>query len=310
MTKKQVIGPRIQRRKNVNILEDMADIAEAVHGSGLPDEFFSEMCCVHDQLTALSRFMNLTPVQVTILAIVAELSEPSVTLTGMANYISCPKTRLNALDSDFYFLDWIGYLCKNRNSSGAESYQIYTTLIESWSNNKLYPPFNQREEESQAFMRRIAFKVIQFHKRLAGGTSAIKSYINTQIEYYQSSGIMACLKCEAHGCPSPSLGAQVLMIVVAYCTMVDYVGFSRDEFICLLDLPSTSERELDSVLDYFIRLSILKYIDDKYYLPTRSFLKSMASVLMVELPGDDIDDETDLTGGISDAPLLISKPEC
>jgi hypothetical protein len=308
---KKVTGAPVPRRKYVNIMDDIADIVETVKDSGLPDAFFSDHCRVSVQLQALSKFMNLTPIQVTVLAVVAELSDPYVSLSGMADYISCPKTRLNSLDSDFFFLEWVGYISRHKEESGLEVYQVPVSLFESWSMNHLYSPFNEREKESQAFMKRISFKVIQFHKSLSGPMEATRKYIDTQKEYYQSSSIMSNLKCASHGCPSPPLGLEVLMMLVSYCIELQpYEMFSKEEIATFLSLPSISSSELDGVLDYFVYISVLDCTENFCYQPTRRFLKSMASVLMVELPDTDMYDDIEHSDSLSEWHSPQFKPEC
>ena len=81
-----VTGESIPRRNDVNILEDMADIALAVKGSGLPEAFFTEQCSVWEQMQALCTYMDLTPRQVTILAVIMEYNGYA-SLRDMAGYI-------------------------------------------------------------------------------------------------------------------------------------------------------------------------------------------------------------------------------
>ena len=116
-----VTGTPIPRRNDFNILEDLADVAQAVKGSGLPEAFFTEQCCAWDQLQALSTYMNLTPRQVTILAVVLE-HNGYASLKDMARYIGCPVCRLHSMHWEFELLRHIEYL--------KDGEQLYEYIIE------------------------------------------------------------------------------------------------------------------------------------------------------------------------------------
>ena len=287
----RVIGYTIHRKKNVNILEDMADIVEAVKGSGMSEEFFSELCCVHDQLHALSQFMNLTTVQVTILAVVVEVNNPYATIADIAEYICCPRTALRARENDFLFLEWIGYLSRNLLASERDEYCIPKSLYESWSNNRLFSPFDQNVKESQAFLNRISFKLIQYNKEMIRRGDGLKEYLDNQIDRYHSSQILSYIQCNTHGCPYPSLGDRVLVMLVSYCIHYEpFNDFTREKILGFLCIPEDSYDELDCVLEFLIDTCCLELLEGQYYVPTHSFLRNCGSILMVELPGDGVDD--------------------
>ena len=291
MNTRRVIGYTIPRKKNVNILEDMADIVEAVKGSGMPDEFFSELCCVHDQLHALSQYMNLTAVQVTILAVVAELNDPYVSIADMADYICCSRTALRARETDFLFLEWIGCLSRNLLASERDEYFIPRSLYESWSNNRLYSPFDQNVKEGQALLNRISFKLIQYNKEMIRTGNELKEYIDNQIDRYSSSQILSYMRCATHCCPYPSLGDRVLLMLVSYCVHYEpFNDFAKEKIQGFLCIPEDSYDELDCVLDYLIDSSCLELHEGQYFVPAHSFLRNCGSILMVELPGDGVDD--------------------
>ena len=109
MNNAQVTGESIPRRNDVNILEDMADIALAVKGSGLPEAFFTEQCSVWEQMQALCTYMDLTPRQITILSVILE-HNGYASLKDMAGYIGCPVCRLHSMHWDFELLRHIEYL--------------------------------------------------------------------------------------------------------------------------------------------------------------------------------------------------------
>lgn len=291
MDKNQVTGNPIPRRRDVNIMLDFADIAVAVKGSGLPEDFFSDRCCVHNQLYAVSKFMNLTYMQVTILAVVTELNDPYVSISGMADYICCPRTALRARESDFLFLEWIGYLCRNLVASEADEYCIPKSLYESWSNNRLYSPFDQNVKESQAFLKRISFKLIEYNKEMIRRGDGLKEYLDNQIERYHSSQILSHIQCITRGCPYPSLGDRVLLMLVSYCVNFEpFNDFAKEKIQGFLCIPEESYNELDCVLDYLIDSSCLELHEGQYFVPAHSFLRNCGSILMVELPGDGVDD--------------------
>lgn len=310
MTKKQVIGPRIPRRMNANILEDMADIAEAVRNSGLPDEFFTDLCCVYDQLTALSQFMNLTPLQITLLAVIAEQDTRVVTQRMMADYIGCPKTRLLSYYWDFYFLEYIGLISSHKDN-GVTSYELSGELPSLWSKDLLHHRIWDREAEGVDLLKRIAFKLEQYKEGVAGSQKELDTYLDEQFMRYGGAYAVRCLTVEFHECPAHWLCIRLLIMLAAnYIFIEQGEVFSRDFISGFLCLPESSLSELGSVLEYCLEHSLIDKFDDDSYRASRPLVEKVGDLIGFTVPTMEefYSYKKDESGDCS--PMLKSNPVC
>ena len=310
MTKKKVIGPRMPRRKNVNILEDMADIAEAVHGSGLPEEFFSDLCCVCDQLTALSQYMNLTPLQITLLAVIAEQDVRNVTQRMMADYIGCPKTRLLSYYWDFYFLEYMGLILAHKEN-GVKSYELSGELPSIWSKNMIHHRIWDHEAEGVDLMKRIAFKIEQYKEGMAESQKERGTYLDEQFIRYGSTYVVRGLEIEVPDCPAKNICIRLLiMLSTNYIFIEQGEVFSRDSISGFLCLPELSLSELDSVLEYCQKRSLIDKFDDNSYRASRQLVEEVGDIIGIAVPTMEefYSYEKDESGHCS--PMLKSNPVC
>ena len=303
MNTKQVIGSPIPRRENVNILEDMADIAEAVKGTGLPEEFFSEHCRVHDQIYALCNYMNLSPVQVTILSVAVELTGEELNLRKMADYIGCPKARLHSFYWDYFFLKIINYLDTYEIDGRRQFLEVRDGLIASWSKNRLYSAFGpeQSQQESSALASRITFKIHQYKDGVTRSRTELRQYLDVLITHYHSSQLIAYIHCLSVDSPSPALGLRVLLLVsvfdIEYASVNGMTRVELSAFTCDGSIGS-SQHDLDEVLEYFTGNHILKPDGDTSIRMNRQELGNISEIIGFPLPDeeDSIDYEALVSG--------------
>ena len=292
MSSKQVIGSPIPRRKNVNILEDMADIAEAVKGTGLPEEFFSECCRVHDQIYALCNYMNLSPVQVTILSVAVELTGEELNLLKMADYIGCPKARLHSFYWDFFFLKIINYLDTYEIDGRRQFLEVHDGLIASWCKNRLYSAFGpqQSQQESSALASRVTFKIHQYKDGVTSSRTELKQYLDALITCYHPSELIAYIHCLSVDCPYPALGLRVLLLVsvfdIEYASVNGMTRVELSVFTCDGSVGS-SQHDLDEVLAYFTGNHILEPDGDTSIRMNRHELGTISEIIGFPLPDEE-----------------------
>ena len=316
MNTKQVIGSPIPRRNNVNILEDMADIAEVVKGTGLPEEFFSEHCRVHDQIYALSNYMNLSPVQVTILSVAVELTGEELNLRKMADYIGCPKARLHSFFWDFFLLKIINYLDTYEIDGKLQFFEVHDGLIASWCKNRLYSAFGsqQSQQESSALASRVTFKIHQYKDGVTRSRTELRQYLDALITHYHPNELVAYIHCMSVGCPSPALGLRVLLLVSVFD--IEYAsdkGMTREElsaFTCE-ERVGSSQHDLDEVLAYFIGNHILEPDGDTSIRMNRQELGTISEIIGFPLPDEeDMIDYEALVAGDNSKRFHKQSPLC
>ena len=266
--KTPVTGDPIPRRNDVNILEDMADIASAVKGSGLPEVFFTEQCCVWDQIQALSTYMNLTPRQITILAVVMEFNGYA-SLRNMAEYIGCPVCRLHSMHWDFELLRHIEYL-----KEGEQLYEfiIEPDLIAGWAANRLYRAFQAPQEAiSNHMLGRIGYEVTLFGSFIKNKQN-LSDTINHYIEAYSGCTLLAYIQCLVVASPSPELGTRIILMLLAknYKSIFYENKVSETEMHRFIKkvVPTAEDAQIREVIDYLVAVgTLVKDEPDTYSLP-------------------------------------------
>ena len=251
--KTQVTGNPIPRRNDVNILEDMADIAQAIKGSGLPEVFFTEQSCVWEQMQALSTYMDLTPRQVTILAVVMEFNGYA-SLRDMAEYIGCPVCRLHSMHWDFELLRHIEYL---KEGEKLYEYIIEPDLIAGWAGNQLYRALQDPQEAiSNHMLGRIGYEVTHF-----GAFIKVKEnlgdIINHYLEIYSGCTLLAYIQSLVVASSSPELGTRILLMLASkYYKAIFYENKAdENEFMWFIRraVPDSTESQILDVINDLVK---------------------------------------------------------
>ena len=278
----QVTGAPIPRRINVNILEDMADIAQAVKGSGLPESFFTEQCCVWVQLQALSTYMDLTPRHLSILAVVMEFNGYA-SLRDMAKYIGCPVGRLHSMHWDIELLRHVEYL-----KDGEQLYEfiIEPDLIAGWSGNQLYRAFQDPQEAiSNHMLGRIGYEVTHF-----GAFIKVKEnlgdIINHYLEIYSGCTLLAYIQSLVVASPSPELGTRILLMIASkYYKAIFYENkVAGNELMWFIRraVPGSTESQIQGVIDYLVAVGTLVKGESDTYSLSEGIIKEVSHLI-----GDD-----------------------
>ena len=278
----EVTGDHIPRRIDVNILEDMADIAQAVKGLGLPEVFFTDQCCVWEQLQALCTYMDLTPRQVTILAVILE-HNGYASLRDMAEYIGCPVGRLHSMHWDFELLRHIEYL-----KEGEKLYEfiIEPDLIAGWAGNRLYRAFQESQEAvNNHFLGRIGYEVTHygsFVKTKENLNETIGHYLDT----YSGCQLLAYVQCLVIASPSPELGTQILLMLLAKNFKAIFYENSvcESEVMCFIRraVPGSTESQIQGVIDYLVAVGTLVKGESDTYSLSEGIIKEVSHLI-----GDD-----------------------
>ena len=253
----EVTGAPIPRRIDINILEDMADIALAVKGSGLPEVFFTDQCCVWGQLQALCTYMDLTPRQVTILSVILE-HNGYASLRNMAEYIGCPVGRLHSLHWDLELLRHVEYL---KDGEQLYEYIIEPDLIAGWADNQLYRAFQDpKEAVCNHMLGRIGFEVTRFDAlvKVADGLSDI---MNHYLECYSGCELLAYIQSLVVASPSSELGTRILLMMAAK----NFKSIFFENKVCENELtwfirrviPGSTESQIQGVIDYLVGVGIM-----------------------------------------------------
>ena len=275
----EVTGDHIPRRIDVNILEDMADIAQAVKGSSLPEVFFTDQCCVWDQLQALSTYMDLTPCQVTILAIILE-HNGYASLRDMAEYIGCPVCRLHSMHWDFELLQHIEYL---KDGEQLYEYIIEPDLIAGWSANQLYRAFQDPQEAvCNHLLGRVGFEVTRFYA-LVKVADDLSDIITHYLESYSGCELLAYIQSLVVASPSPELATRILLMVAAKnfksILYENVVGVNEMMRFVHRAVPSSTEPQIREVIDYLADVgSLVKGRSDTYSL-SEAITKEIARMI-------------------------------
>ena len=284
MNSNQVTGEQIPRRNDVNIIEDLADIAQAVKGSGLPEAFFTEQCCVWDQLQALGTYMNLTPRQVTILAVILE-HNGYASLRDMAGYIGCPVCRLHSMHWDFELLRHIEYL-----KEGEQLYEfiIEPDLIAGWAGNRLYRAFQDSQEAiSNHMLGRIGYEVTFFGSFIKNKEN-LSDTIDHYLETYSGCQLLVYIQSLVVASPSPELGTLILLMILAK----NFKSIFYENRVCESEvmwfirkvIPDSTESKIQEVVDYLVEVGYMVKGTPETYSISDGIIKEVAHLI-----GDDDD---------------------
>ena len=253
----KLTGAPIPRRSDVNIIEDMADIAQAVKGSGLPDVFFTDQCCVWVQLQALSTYMDLTPRQITILSVILE-HNGYASLKDMAGYIGCPVCRLHSMHWDFELLRHIEYL---KDGEQLYEYIIEPDLIAGWAGNRLYRAFQDPQEAiSNHMLGRIGYEVTLFGSFIKN-KEKLSNTIDHYLETYSGCQLLAYIQSLAATSPSPELGSLILLMILAK----NFKSIFYENRVCESEvmwfirkvMPDSTDSQIQGVIDYLVGVGIM-----------------------------------------------------
>lgn len=277
-----VTGTPIPRRNDFNILEDLADVAQAVKGSGLPEAFFTEQCCAWDQLQALSTYMNLTPRQVTILAVVLE-HNGYASLKDMARYIGCPVCRLHSMHWEFELLRHIEYL---KDGEQLYEYIIEPDLIAGWAGNRIYRAFQDPQEAiSNHMLGRIGYEVTLFGSFIKTKEN-LSETINHYLKTYSGCQLLAYVQCLVIASPSPELGTQILLMLLAknFKAIFYENRVCESEVMCFIRraVPGSTESQIQGVIDYLVDVGTLKKGESDTYSLSEGIIKEVSHLI-----GDD-----------------------
>lgn len=284
MNNNQVTGAPIPRRNDVNIIEDMADIAQTVKRSGLPEAFFTDQCCVWEQLQALSTYINLTPRQITILAVVMEFNGYA-SLKDMAEYIGCPVCRLHSMHWDIELLRHIDYL---KEGEKLYEYIIEPDLIAGWAGNRLYRAFQEPQEAvNNHFLGRIGYEVTHygsFVKTKGNLSETIDHYLET----YSGCELLAYIQSLVVVSPSPELATRILLMVAAKnLKSIFYENrVCKSEVVWFIRkvMPSSTEPQIQETIDYLVGVGIMVKGTPETYSISDGIIKEVAHLI-----GDDDD---------------------
>lgn len=284
MNNNQVTGDPIPRRKNVNIIEDMADIAQTVKGSGLPEAFFTEQCSVWEQMQALCTYMDLTPRQITILAVVLEFNGYA-SLRDMAEYIGCPVCRLHSKHWDIEFLRHIEYL---KDGEQLYEYIIEPDLIAGWAGNRLYRAFQDPQEAiSNHMLGRIGYEVTHFGAYIRVKEN-LSDTINHYLESYSGCTLLAYIQSLVVASPSPELGTLILLMILAK----NFKSIFYENRVCESEvmwfirkvIPDSTESKIQEVVDYLVEVGYMVKGTPETYSISDGIIKEVAHLI-----GDDDD---------------------
>ena len=268
MNSNQVTGEQIPRKNDVNIIEDMADIAQAVKGSGLPEVFFTDQCCVWGQMQALCSYMDLTPRQITILAVILERNGYA-SLRDMAEYIGCPVCRLHSMHWEFELLRHIDYL---KEGEKLYEYIIEPDLIAGWAGNRLYRAFQDPQEAvCNHLLGRVGFEVTRFYA-LVKVTDDLSDIINHYFETYSGCELLAYIQCLVVASPSPELATRILLMLMAknFKSTLYENKVGENELLRFIKkvVPTAEDSQIREVIYYLVAVgTMVKDEPDTYSLP-------------------------------------------
>lgn len=263
--KTQVTGDPIPRRNDVNILEDMADIAQTVKGSGLPEVFFTEQCSVWEQMQALCTYMDLTPRQITILSVILE-HNGYASLRDMAEYIGCPVGRLHSMHWDFELLRHIDYL---KEGEQLYEYIIEPDLIAGWAGNRLYRAYQEPQEAlSNHMLGRIGFEVTHSGSYIKNKQN-LSDTMDHYLENYSGCQLLAYVQCLVAASPSPELGTRIILMMAAkYFKSIFYKNkVDENELLRFIHkaVPTAEEIQIREVIEYLVAVGTMVKDDTDTY---------------------------------------------
>jgi hypothetical protein len=279
MNNPSVTGDPIPRRKEVNILEDMADIAQAVKGSGLPEVFFTEQSGVWEQLQALSTYMNLTPRQVTILAVILEFNGYA-SLRDMAEYLGCPVCRLHSMHWDIELLRHIEYL-----KEGEKLYEfiIEPDLIAGWAGNRLYRAFQDPQEAvCNHLLGRVGFEVTHFGAYIMVKEN-LSDTIDHYLETYSGCQLLAYIQSLVVTSPSPELTTRILLMLLAknYKSIFYENKVSENELLRFIKkvVPTAEDSQIRESIGYLVAVGTLATSEPETYSLSEAVTKEVAKMI-------------------------------
>ena len=297
-----VTGERVPRKPEAMILDDMQDIVAAVKRSGLPDAFFTEECCVYEQIQSVGWLLNLTPKQVTLLALAVELSGSSITIKNMASYCRCTETRFHSMYWDFMKLRVYGYLELVDANAKPWEYALPFGIIAFWGCDKVYHSkivienlFRLNGELIERVLQGVIWPYAKYMPAPVP-VGNVHRYLDLQLDYFDSSPLVKRLDrfCSTLDCSNPSLAIKILLLVIAHTfrALPDMVMGKKELQDMLLDNPSDSERdEFFHALDSLVKAGHIQFAESSYKLTEK----------LSEWIGSDLD--------VSDEELVLSNIE-
>lgn len=253
------------------ILNDIRDIAKVVLGSGLPDNLYKEDCPIHEKMASVASVLDITPRQVVMLTVAIHIGSRSVNKRTIARFCETTEDNIESYKWDLLALCLKGYLHVSNVYTSHIVYCIPFGLLECWEKGKAFhtsiiPP-------SDAKYNRMLFADQVYNNFLKpywmGKATIFSQCIRRKLEgiLYEFSnytlGRHLHMSCQEEFCPSPSLGMNILLLVISNTLHpVEGKFLGKDEVRAILfgDKPTEPEQaEYHCTLDFLLKTNKLDW---------------------------------------------------
>ena len=205
------------------ILEDIKEVAKAVLGSGLPDSLFKEESPVFEQMKTTGAILDITPRQVVMLSVAIHIGSRSVNRRTIARFCEVTEDVIMTYRWDMLTLCIKGYLNFSEPFPSHFVYSLPLGLMECWRNGKVFHtgicPARDAKYNRDFLADAVYNKLLlpYWHgKDCKTGTEA-RRYMESLL--FEFANLSLChhleMACHMKFCPSPSLGKQILLLVIA-----------------------------------------------------------------------------------------------
>ena len=252
------------------ILDDIKDVAKAVLGSGLPDSLYKDDGPVHQQIKTVGAILDITPRQVVMLSVAVHIGTRSVNRRTIARFCEVTEDIIMTYRWDMLTLCIKGYLNLLEPFPSHNVYCLPLGLMECWRNGKVYHSGICASRDSKYNRSLLADAV--YNKVLlpywcgkdVKSVSEVRRYMESLL--FEFSNLSLChhldMVCHLKFCPSPTLGKQILLLVIANTLHpVRERSLGKEEVqLILFGTPTEEENaEFFCTLDFLLKTDHLEY---------------------------------------------------
>lgn len=252
------------------VLNDIRAIAKAVLGSGLPDTLFKEECSVYEQIKSVGSLLDLTPRQVVMLSVVMNIGSSSVNRRTIARFCEVTEEIIMKYRWDLLTLCLKGYLNLQEPFPSHNIYCLPTGLLECWRKGKMYHSGICSSHDAMYNKSCLADAVYKnvllpywYGKAYKTGTE-VRHYMESLL--FEFNNLSLCnhmdMACHIQFCPSPSLGKQILLLVIAntlHPVKGRFIGKEEVQSILFTEPTDEDKAELYCTFDFLIKTNRLQW---------------------------------------------------
>lgn len=252
------------------ILDDIREVAKAVLGSGLADSLYKDDGPVYQQIKTVGSILDITPRQVIMLSVAVHIGSRSINRRTIARFCEVTEELIMTYRWDLLTLCIKGYLNFSEPFPSHYVYYLPLGLMECWRNGKSYHTGicpSRDSKYNRDFLADAVYKKVLLPywtgKDIKSGLE-VRQYLQGILFEFDNLSLCSHLRmvCHEKFCPSPTLGKQILLLVIAstlHPVKGRFLG-KEDMQSILFETPTEEEKaEYYCTLDFLLKTDHLEY---------------------------------------------------